>query len=263
MKTPSFYQSIVSTLLAVMAVAAIALIASCELIPAIAPDDWAWNPPAQDSIDIDTTQIDTIGTDTIVAPPPDTCTELIEITDPPFVYAYMEITDDVQTERTLIIGNYSYVIPEDDTTPLSVVIDSLWELYRPEYSYQTIVDQNDSRKIMTFIKGTNNRQQFYLKAQIRFNGYKQYFGFSTQEIIFATPLTADQYAQKIDEYPSVARFGFYGTNYDSLEYIKLSLLVLGHCKHGRELADFRFNPYPMTDSIINAFEQAGWEQVLH
>ena len=66
MRTPSFYQTIIATLLAVMAVAAIGMIASCELIPAIAPDDWAWNPPAQDSIDIDTTQIDTVGTNDYV-----------------------------------------------------------------------------------------------------------------------------------------------------------------------------------------------------
>lgn len=260
MKPITFYQKIMACLIAAMALAAIALIASCELIPAIAPDDWAYHPPTTPT---DTTDTDTIPVDTITVPLDTPCTNPVLITDPPFVQAYMDITDDVQTERTIIIGNYSYVVPEDDPTPLAVVIDSLWELYRPEYSYETIVSENDNRKIVTFIKGTNDRQQFYLKAQIRFNGYKQYFGFATQEIIYATPLTADQYAQKIEEYPSVARFGFYGTEYDSLQYIKLALQVLGECKQGRELADFRFNPYPMTDSIINAFEQAGWDQVLH
>jgi hypothetical protein len=263
MKTPSFYQTIIATLIAVMALAAIGLIASCDLIPAIAPDDFApWHGTHQDSIatdPIDTIGNDTIPTDTLII---DTCTELIEYTEPAFVVAWMDITDDLFTDRTVIIGNHSFIWAQD-LPNVAGLIDSLWELYRPEYSYQTIISDNDSRKLMTIIKGTNDRQQFYLKAQIRYNGFKHYFGFATQEIIFAAPLTAEQYIDLIDQYPSIARWGFYGTDYSDQDYIKVCEKILDDCRAGRELADLRHQTFEIPDTIINKLEDAGWNTILN
>lgn len=221
---------------------------ACDLIPAIAPPDWP--EPPQDTI---TLPIDTL--------PTDTCTDPQEIEQPAFVTAYMDITDILQTDRQIIIGNGSAWIYNDNIDHMGQIIDSLWEAYRPEYSYKTHVKPSDSRRLFTIIEGTNDREQFYLKAQIRFNGYKQYFGFGTQHFVFFDCLTAEQASEIIAMYPSVNYFNWYGTEFDSVTVDKLSRQILGYCKKGRWKADFRFSP--VSDTLVQDFINADWDNVLH
>lgn len=223
------------------------------------PPDWHYDPPQP--IEVDTIPVDTIVVDTIPADTMPICTFPEPVNDPPFVIAYHEITDALQTDRVVIIGNNSFIWAQD-LQNVPQMIDSLWELYRPEYSYKTIVSANDSRLLFTIIKGTNDRQQFYLKAQIRYNGYKHFFGFDTKAFMFGGAATASEYAALIEEYPSVYRFNFRGTDYTQDDYIKLSLKILGFCKSG-DWADFRFNPIPIPDSIPAKFDASNWTTVLH
>jgi hypothetical protein len=218
-----------------------------------APPDFHYDPP-------EPVEQDTVPTDTIVVPV-DTCTFPEEIQEPQFCIAYHEITDDLQTDRVVIIGNNSFVWAQD-LPNVEHMIDSLWELYKPQYSYQTFISDNDSRRLITIIKGTNDRQQFYLHAQIRYNGLKHYFGFDTKTIFPFDAITVDEFSQLIDEYPSVYRFNFIRTEYSQEDYIKLSLKILGYCKSG-DWADFRFNPIPIPDSIPAMFIASHWNTVLH
>jgi len=222
------------------------------------PADWHYDPPQPIEEPIDTIPVDTIvSIDTMPI-----CTFPEPVQEPQFCIAYHEITDDLFTDRTIIIGNHSAIIAQDDVQHMGQIIDSLWELYKPEYSYQTFVSVDDSRRTITIIKGTNDRQQFYLHAQIRYNGYKHFYGFDTKAIFPFNAITADQYAQLIDEFPSVYRFNFIRTEYMQDDYIKLSLKILGFCKSG-DWADFRFNPIPIPDSIPAKFDASNWTTVLH
>ena len=236
-------------------IAIIILLASCNWpIPFDAPDDFAYHPPVDSIVEPQ----DTIPTDTI---PVDTCTFPEPVQEPQFCIAYHEITDELLTDRTIIIGNNSFVWAQD-LPNVAQMIDSLWELYKPEYSYQTYISANDSRRMITMIKGTNDRQQFYLHAQIRYNGLKHYYGFDTKAIFPFDAITVGEFAQLIDEYPSVYRFNFIRTEYAQEDYIKLSLKILGECKSG-DWADFRFNPIPIPDSIPAMFTASNWNTVLH
>ena len=246
------------TITTLLILALIGLI-GCELPTVFGPPvDWHYDPPQPVEEPIDTIPVDTIV-------PIDTtpiCTFPEPVNDPPFVIAYHEITDILQTNRVIIIGTNSDTISVFEEFMMPYIIDSLWDLYKPEYSYKTIVSQTDSRLLFTIIKGTNDRQQFYLHAQIRYNGYKHFFGFDTKAFMFGGAATVEQYADLIDQYPSVYRFNFRGTDYSQSDYIKLSLKILGECKSG-DWADFRFNHIPIPDSIPAKFDASNWNTVLH
>lgn len=215
-----------------------------------------------DSIGIDTLPIDTILVDTLPVDTTPICTFPEEIQEPQFCQAYHEITDLVQTDRVIIIGNHSAVITSSNTDELGTVIDSLFELYKPQYTYKTYVNPDDPRTLITMITGTNDRQQFYLNAQIRYNGWKHFFGFDTKSLFPFGVLTPEQHLALIEEFPSIYRFNFIRTQYSEATYPKLSLAILGDCKKG-DWADFRFNPFPIPDSIPIMFEDAHWNTVLH
>ena len=224
----------------------------CELPTVFGPPaDWHYDPPQPVEEPVDTIPVDTIVPCTFPEP----------IQEPQFCIAYHEITDILQTDRVVIVGNHSFVWAQD-LPNVPQMIDSLWELYRPEYSYKTYISANDSRLLITIIKGTNDRQQFYLHAQIRYNGYKHFFGFDTKSIFPFGAITVQEFNELIEQYPSVYRFNFRNTNYSQSDYIKLSLKILGECKSG-DWADFRFNPIPIPDSIPAKFDASNWNTVLH
>lgn len=235
----------------------LATLTSCDLPTMFGPPaDWHYDPqPVEEPVD--TIPVDTIPVDTTPI-----CTFPEEIQEPQFCQAYHEITDIVQTDRVIMIGNYSAVVNNTNIDSMGAIIDSLWELYKPEYSYKTYVDPNDPRRLITFIKGTNDRQQFYLKAQIRYNGYKHFFGFDTKSIFPFGVLTVDQFMALLDEFPSTYRFNMIYTNYTQEDNIKVALKVLGFCKSG-DWADFRFNQIPIPDSIPQMFTDSHWNTVLH
>ena len=240
------------TILFILTLIGLQFTLGCELPTVFGPPaDWHYDPPQPVEEPVDTIPVDTIVPCTFPEP----------IQEPQFCIAYHEITDILQTDRVVIVGNHSFVWAQD-LPNVPQMIDSLWELYRPEYSYKTYISANDSRLLITIIKGTNDRQQFYLHAQIRYNGYKHFFGFDTKAFMFGGAATVEQYDAMITEYPSVYRFNFRNTNYSQSDYIKLSLKILGECKSG-DWADFRFNPIPIPDSIPAKFDASNWNTVLH
>lgn len=212
-------------------------LSSCELIPAAIPDDWPVSEPIED-----------------------TCINPVEITEPAFVTGVHTIGVPLQTDMQIIIGpNHVWIYPENQNQ-IAHLVDSLWELYRPEYDYHTIVRADDFRKMVTFIDGTSDGPQFYLKAQVRYNGVKSFWAFNSQAFQFLGTLTVEEYAEAVSKYPSVNNFSFRGCGFDTLDYVKLSLKILGECKEGRWFADFKKIPIP--DSIPPKFVAAGWERVL-
>ena len=193
----------------------------------------------------------------------DTCISLIEITDPPFVTGYMEITDVVQTDVQLIVGTHSVWITGYTALQIETTMDSLLELWKPQYTYHVYVNDQDTRLMAIIVDSTNNRQQFYLGAQLRYNGLKHYLGWNTQAFTFSGALTQDEYAAAIDKYPSMDIVNWRNTQYDSTFYISSAYKVLGVCKAGRWYANFSMNPYPIIDTIPVLFAASGWESVLH
>ena len=233
-------------------------IVSCEPIEAILPNDWPIHVIDNDTIPQDSVVIDTLPTDTIVP-----CTDPIEYTDPAFVTAYWFTDDNITTDRQIIIGNHSQTVYSDNLDQQSQIIDSLFALAWPNYNYKTYVGA-DNKRLFTIIDGTNDRQQFYLKAQIRINGYKQYFGFATQAFTFCGAADPVVYNELASLYPSVNQWDFYGTDWTEDEYIKTALKVIGECKEGRWRAHFGLQPnYTFPDSIIQKAIDAGWEKVLN
>lgn len=224
-----------------------------------------WLPPMLMPADIDTPvpiDQDTLPVvDTI--PIVDTCINPVMITDPPFVTGYMEITDQVQTDVQLIVGTHSIWITGYTAIQIETTLDSMLELWKPQYEYTVYVNDQDTRLMAIIIDGTNDRVQFYLGAQLRYNGLKHYLGWNTQAFTFSGALTQDEYAAVVDKYPSVDIVNWRLTQYDSTFYISSAYKILGECKEGRWYANFSFNPYPILDTIPILFQAAGWESVLH
>ncbi len=252
--------------LALLVTALVIFIQGCEfLTPYDAPDDWAYHPPAEeitDTIPEDTIVVDTLPTDTIVVVS-DTCDEFIEFTQPEFVSGFMIIDETVTTPVVIHVGQYTDTIqPGED---MSDKLTNLLYLYDSNNSYQVWVSDNDWRRIAFIAKGTNDHEHFHGETYLRFNGYQTGWGFpcSIQAFDFQGSLNFDEYFDVIHEYPSVNRFNFIATNYDSIQYVKLSQEILKGCKAGRYKADFRFLPYPIADTIITLFEERNWDVILH
>ena len=216
--------------------------------------DFIINPPA------DTIEQDTIPVDTTII---DTCVELIEVTEPKFVSGFMIIGKAVNTPIVITAGEYSAIVqPGDD---MSEELKSVLELYDPTYSYQTWVSDTDWKRIAFIAKGTNDHEHFHGEVYIRFNGFQTGYGFpcTKQAFDFQGALSFDEYLDVIHGFPSVDRFNYIATDYDSIQYVKLSQEILKDCKKGRYKADFRFLPYPIADTIVTLFQEADWEVVLH
>ena len=243
--------SILLIVIAIILTLIVFMLEGCELHSVFnAPDDWAYHEP--EPIEIDTVEIDTVVVDTIVVDtlPTDTiipCTEPIEITQPEFVTLYLEfdfLEDSILWQGG---GTSSYDLAE----VVQAVTSLPFTIYSKNKSFVVIID------------GTNNHQSFQTKIFSRSGGAKFYFGTARQGFEFLGALEFEEYKQVIEKYPSVYFFNFLGTNYDSLQYDELAYKILGTCKKGRWKADFRFNPFEAPDTIINQFEAAKWDIVLH
>jgi len=214
----------------------------CNFIPALAPADFAYHPPQPVVVD--------------------TCTDWTEITEPKFVTAYFTYDDPPFTDKLVQVGPYEAWIYPDNADSIGVKIDSFLKAWKPQYTYHVFVNPSDNQQIAIICEGTNNEMEFRPYMRIKFNGLTSGFGWHRQGFTFIKAVSYEQYSEMADLYPSVDYFTFIGSNYDSLEYIDLSLKILGQCKTGRHTADFRYMPIVMPDSIITLFEDAGWENIL-
>lgn len=224
-----------------------ATLAACSLVPAIAPDDWAYHPVQPPP-----------------ASPPDTCANYIPVLEPAFVSGYMYLEEPIFTDIRLIVGPHAVTIPEGQFETFGPILDSLLQLFHPEWSYDVAIkDGSDPRFTSFIVKGTNDIGAFNLAIQIRVNGYKAYFASEVQSFMFCGARTFEDCMSKAQSLPSMSRFNCINTAWDSLQYVDYALAILDSCKAGRDWADFRFNPYPMDSTILARFEDAGWDLVLH
>jgi len=208
----------------------------CDLIPAVAPDDfvpWHSNPIQQD----------TIPTDSIVIPP-DTCTEFIEITTPAFVTLYMKF--DTPQDSVLWEGGgiQSYSLAE-----IVAHISSLSA-------------QVDTAPIggSVLLKGTNNHTQYQLKIFAKVDGAKWYMGTATQALILPGS-NAAYYKDMMQQYPSYDQFSFFGSDITCEEGIGLCREVLKDCHKGRWYADLYFLPCQPPQSVRDSLDLYGWERI--
>ena len=246
-----FYGAIKWILILLIGAAALTWFNSCELVNMnmVRPFDPDYVYPvdttSQDSIPVDSIVIDTLPIDTAVIDTP--CIDPIEITDPAFVTLYIEF----DVFDPFLIWQGGQVESNQLSDVLQAVTSQPFTIYNSGKSWAVIIDN------------TNDNQSFYLKIFARSNGAKVYMGAIKQGFIFAGALTFDQFKDVAIKYPSVDRFNFRATQYDSLQYIELANIILGDCKAGRTWADFRFNPFQMDPAIITEYQNAGWETVLH
>jgi len=231
-KRNSFYRTLIVILCWVIIAATIGFMASCTFDHPLL--DW----------EIDPDPIDTVQVDTLVV---DTCFDPILITDPKFVTLYIEF--DILEDSILWEGGHVQSYDLGDV--IEAVTPHPYTIYHKNKSWVVIIEN------------TIDNQSFYVKVFARSNGAKVYFGAIKQGFIFAGALSFEQFRDIAINYPSVDRFNFRNTQYDSIQYIELAEIILGDCKAGRTWADFRFNPYPIDTAIINQYEAAGWNNVLH
>lgn len=190
-------------------------------------------------------------------PVTDTCETPEEITQPPFVIGYMEITEELLTDPVFIVGTQSFVLLQEQIDSLGSFLDAALEAQWPAYDFKVYVNDSDYRRIAVIVDGTNDRQQFYLTCQVRYNGLKHYFGWATQSFLFGGAVEAYEMPDIVSAYPSVDHFNFRATEYDSVQYDHIARAILGECKAGRYWADFRWGG-PWDPALIQAFEDAGW-----
>lgn len=246
-----FYGAIKWILILLIGAAALTWFNSCELVNMnmVRPFDPDYVYPvdttSQDSIPVDSIVIDTLPIDTAVIDTP--CIDPIEITDPAFVTLYIEF----DVFDPFLIWQGGQVESNQLSDVLQAVTSQPFTIYNSGKSWAVIIDN------------TNDNQSFYLKIFARSNGAKVYMGAIKQGFIFAGALPFDQFKEVAIKYPSVDRFNFRATQYDSLQYIELANIILGDCKAGRTWADFRFNQFQMDPAIITEYQNAGWETVLH
>lgn len=216
-----------TTLLACLIVSGLMYITACNLVPAIAPIDWPTEPEA------------------VVE---DTCTYYVEQTEPKFIEGYV-LFDNPQDSilwRGGLVSSYD----------LGEVIAHLL----PGHPYMI---RRTPTAVVVWVMGTNDANFMQTKVWTRTDGAKWYMGWMKQAIMPYGTITADEHLDLIADLPSVDRFNFLHTNYDSLQYIAIADAILGDCYGGRAWADFRFNPFPITTEIIEAYQAAGWDNVLY
>ncbi len=192
----------------------------------------------------------------------DTCTQPLLYIDPAFATGCLYIDEAVFTEMVLFVGPYTDTIQigEDMSSKLKALL-SLWH---PEFTYQVYAADDDFRKVAFIAKGTNNHNLFNGKVFVRFNNHFSSRGFltTTQAFIFNGALSFDEYQIALDSFPSYNYINWNGTNWDSLQY-ETSARKAEYCQIGRYYANFRFNAVPISQEVVDLYEQAGWDSVLH
>ena len=237
---------VITILLAYIALAVlVSVLGSCNFTPAFAPDDFAWHPPKPVEIVVDTP-----------------CTDWVEITEPKFVTGYFIYNDIAFTDGYLIVGNDSAWIDASNYVEFADILRGMLAAWKPQFSYKVYQQDSPFLNIAIVAEGTNNRAEFQQYVRLYFNNIHAGFGWHSQGFTFLRAVSAAEYLQLVEDYPSVDYFTFIQTNYDSLEYIELALKILGECKLGRNTADFRYMPITMPDTIITLFQDAGWENIL-
>lgn len=114
---------------------------------------------------------------------------------------------------------------------------------------------------VAIVIGTNNK--YRLEARIKTKGtfFYTYGLTSVQGFFFSGALTFEQYKDVATRFQSVNGFNFRACNFTQPQLEELATIILGVDKHGRDLADFRFNKFPISNTLFCKFRFAGWLRV--
>lgn len=215
------------------------------------------------------------GDDIVISPPlpivnPDTCDTYVHINSPSYIQGYCELDNPITNYWVLYVGGSNQNAPYQDSifpgeeASIQPTLQSMLTLYLQQYEHDVYV-RSDARRINVLTKGTDNQGTLNLKVWIRADGAKWFFTFNRRCFNHAGTITdTATWMQLCNEYPSMTRFNLRDCQFDSLEEKTAMLGVLHHdlCKAGEQWADFRFNNFAPSDSIVQAFEDAGWQDVL-
>jgi hypothetical protein len=253
----NLYEVLKTILIATIMVAAMAyFLLSCSQIHAVIPDDW----PLEEQIEEDTVNQDTINQDTITQDTP--C--IPQLYDQPmFVSGYWYIPFTIISDSITVCA-WPYCRTVATGTDVTLILLDLLDQFNPAYQYEVYVN-NDHRQTVVYIAiGANNKQEFNGKVWVRPHTVHSGWGFepNVQSFFFFDALTFEEFIDVIDAYPSVDKFTFQYTNWDSLQYIEAFDKLLD-CRIGRSYADLRYLPFVFPDSVYEKFENAGWDTVLH
>lgn len=221
------------------------LFLSCDfLTQAVQPVDFIYHPPV------------------VSQPAQDTCIDSLYLL-PMFVTSELEIDQNFNTDLIICMGQYCDTLNWFQMAGLDTVMLHLAALYKPEYTYRVMVyDSMPPVRASIIAEGTNNHHLFLQRTYARYDKLKHYFGWAPQAYIFAGAADTTEWNEIIYTYPSVDRFNFRNmSQWDSTWFVRTALTIEA-CKVGRAWADFRFNPYPMLDSVLTLYEEAGWNHVL-
>lgn len=208
----------------------------------------------------------------------DTCASYNSITDPAYIEGWTSCEFDFPWALT--IGPFTDSIYVTDTigTIIEDKIKNMLEAWRPQYPVD-VKTSDDGHIINIMLKGTNVRENLFpdgwkqvstrdetpgwiqLKCFIHVPGVRINFTFNERAMYYGGAVTLDEAIQYNDEYPSSK-----GVNarllpvVDSLELDRFWKSYLNHvlCKsHAGARIDWRFNAFPVSDSLHTAFEDAG------
>lgn len=220
----------------ILSIFLISAIWSCQL-PSI------YNPHWDDSDYVEQPEpIDTIPVDTVEVV--DTCTGYIEYTDPQFSTLYIKF----DTPQDSVIWQGGGISSYD----LGEVVQHITSL---PFTFGT-----SPIGAWVIIKGTNNHGQFQTKVFTTTPGGKWYFG-TGKQFLMNCGASSEQFTTNINLYQSFDFVSFYGTAWDSIEYVTVCREILKDCHAGRWYADLYFCPFQLEQTLIDSFNLAGWERV--
>lgn len=226
-----------------------------DMIPFVSNGDFipVVNPPAEPAV------------------PPDTCETYVHINSPLFLQGYAELDNTITDYWVLNVGGhngqnptYSDTVFAGQQNDVPVILENMIELYLPAYTHKARA-RADAKRISVITDGTETQSLLQMKVWIRAGGAKWWMSFNKRSFLFGGSVTnIDTFLNICNDYPSVTTFNLRDCNFDSLQEKSAMLGVLNHdlCKAGENRADFRFNNYEPSDSIVQAFQDAGWQNVL-
>jgi len=222
-------------------------ILSCDLPTFFGPPpDWHYDqPPVQQ--------------DTLLAPP-DTCADYTPVDHPAFVQGYIEIDYTISTYRVLYAGPHRDTLWPGEDLLITVRMDSMLELWHPEYDYD-VTTSPDGRVTSIVVEGTDDREWLFLQVYVRDSGWRIFMTFNHRSFFLGAAATYDILMDYAHRFPSVDKYNLRGAGMDSLQEIDVMLAILDSCKLGGTYVDWRFNNYPPTDSMHQAYKDADWDEI--
>lgn len=254
MKVPkfNFYSAIITALVVVFIAACTAMMmSSCEPLP--------WSLPLLPPDDPD-----------YVAPPEpivlvDTCTGYAPIDTPSFVQAYAEFDTAIPaTGWIMIAGSHRDTIYAGEEHLFETKMKAVISAYEPQYSHFVNTNPQASR-LSIITRGTDDHTAHQLKVWFITDYAKVYMGYRKRGLYTGGACSCEELIQYAHMFGSLIGFNTRDAfDCDSIRERKVCQAIVDTCKlaQPQSRADLRFNQWDPGDSLLQAFDDAGWDQVL-